>query len=296
MWKPRFRHWIGLFRIIGFLLVVAGLAAGYFWFYYWGPLRHYYDPAWCREHSQVAGWEEYQECVHRSGWTHDGFGIVGRLGDKHWVEWIMTHIQPGEDIVTCDAGHKAHGLRYLTNQDAGNSAEAWIAWWRKNQAKSQEDWIREGFRQRGLELETPLTHENILALLKLMVYTGDEKDCPPDYMLYNAFRWLRDSDFDPETFGVKDVPAKDGDRVLQGLVRFSRKLGWHPKSDGQGVLNLGEPLNDHADDEMRKPWFATLKWQIIADTLAIVPFSIGLLLLFLPFRKPTANANDRSEA
>ena len=30
---------IALLRIVGIVLGAAGLAAGYFWFYYWGPLR-----------------------------------------------------------------------------------------------------------------------------------------------------------------------------------------------------------------------------------------------------------------
>jgi hypothetical protein len=137
----RFRWKIALLRVAGAVLGVAGLVAGYFWFYHWGPMRRVEDPVWFRRHSNAALWEEYQVCVHRSGWTHDGFGIVGRWGDRQWGEWIINHIQPGEDIQTCAAGHKAHALRYLTNQDAGESAAAWLSWWEQNKSKSQEDWI-----------------------------------------------------------------------------------------------------------------------------------------------------------
>jgi hypothetical protein len=280
MWNHRIRWRIALMRVVGIVLSVAGLGTGYFWFYHWGPMRRYYDPTWCREHSEAACWEEYQACVHRSGWTHDGFAEVGRSGDKQWAQWIVDHIQADDDLLGCNAGHKDHGLRLLTNQDAGNSAAAWLAWWEQNKSKSQEDWIREGFRKYDVNLQEPLTPANIVALLRLTAYTEDENGRAPDYVQYNAFRWLRDSDFDPDRFAVKDIPAKEADRVLQGLVRFARLSGEHPKNNGVGVLNLGEP-SDYSDI---KPEISCLWWRFLATAITFVPLCIGLLLLWLSFR------------
>ena len=220
---------IALMRIVGIALVIAGLAAGYFWFYYLEPLRRISNPAWVRRHSDAEFWKEYQTRVQRSGWDHNGFGIIGQFGDKQAVESLMDHIRPGDDILSCASGHKAHGLRFLTNQAAGDSAEAWLAWWEQNKSKPQEDWICEGFRKHGLEIQTPLTQENVTSLLKLAARIDEEKGGAPDYVQYNAFRWLRDSDFEPDKFTVKDIPTKDADRVLQGLLRFSSLSTKYPK-------------------------------------------------------------------
>jgi hypothetical protein len=271
---------IALLRIVGIPLCIIGLVAGYFWFYHWGPMRRVFDPAWYRQHSEAAYWEEYQECVRRSGWTHDGGFIVGRLGDKRWVQWIMDHVRSDDDLLGCRAGHKDHALRFLTNQDAGHSAADWRAWWEQNKSKSQEDWVREGFHNYGVDLHTPLTPANTIALLKLAAYTERQKDSAPDYVQYNAFRWLRDSDFDPEKLAIKDIPTKDADRVLQGLVRFARLSGKHPKSDGVGVLNLGEQPK-YAD---YPPIISTLRFRILANMLIFGSFGAGLLLLLASFR------------
>lgn len=273
-------------RIVGIALIVAGLVAGYFWFYHWGPMRRVLDPAWYLQHSDAAYWEEYQKCLQRSGYTHDWFGVVGRFGDKQSVQWVMDHIQPDEDIVSCAVGHKVGGLRFLTNQDAGDSMVAWLAWWEQNKSKSQEDWIREGFRKYDVEIQTPLTPANIIALLKLAAPHEDAEakpaDCP-DYLQYNAFRWLRDSDFDPDKFTVKDIPVKDADRVLQGLVRVARLSGEHPKYAGVGVLNLGERLDPPGMFPM-KPMLLTMPFQIVANTIVFVSLGTGVLLLWLSFR------------
>ena len=268
-------------RVAGIVLGIAGLVAGYLWFYHWGPMRRVVDPAWYRQHSETAYWDEYQACVQRSGCTHDWFAVVGRLGDKRSVQWAMDHIRPGDDILTCAVGHKAHGLRLLTNQNAGDSAEAWLAWWEQNKSKSQEDWIREGFRKYGVELQTPLTPANIIALLKLAARTEEEKGGEPNYVQYNAFRWLRDSDFDAGKFSVKDIPAKDADRVLQGLLGFASLSSRYPKGDRLGVLKLGEPLGPVRD---YPPIFVTTQFQVLANAIVFVPLCMGVLLLWLSFR------------
>ena len=202
------------------------------------------------------------------------------FGDKQWVQWIMDRVRSDKDLLGCSAGHKDHALRLLTNQDAGKSVADWRAWWEQNRSKSQEDWIREGFRKYDVDLQTPPTRANTVALLKLAVYMEEKPGCIPDYIQYNAFRWLRDSDFEPDKFTVKDIPAKDVDRVLQGLVRFARRSGEYPKCDGVGVLNLGEPVS-HYDFT---PDIFSSRWRILADTIVFGSLGAGLLLLWLSFR------------
>ncbi len=275
----RITRWkIVILRVVAAALVIFGLATGYYWFYYMGPLRCWYDPVWFHQHSYAASWDLCQKCIHRSGWYHDT--IVGSCGDKFWVEWITNHIRPNEPISDCTAGHKDTALRQMTNQDAGNTAEAWLAWWERNKSKSQKDWIRDGFRERGLELENPPTKSNIVALLKLTPYQDEEKCGAPSYVQYNAFRWLRDSDFDPSTFTVDDLSSKDGNDVLQGLIRFSRLTGVYPKDDGVGVLDLGNPLERY----FYPPAMSTPGFQLLANAIIFLPLCTGLFLFWISFR------------
>jgi hypothetical protein len=189
----------------------------------------------------------------------------------------------------------------MTNQDERDAA-AWLAWWEHNKSKSQEDWIRDGFQKHGVELQTPLTPSNMLALLKMAGCTdpalGDEEESQappkesqvPHYVRYNAFRWLRDSDFDPYSFRVEDLPAKGGKEVLQGLLRLAAAQAVLPKDDGLGVLNLGRP--PHAPGE--PPAAATLSFQLVANVIIFVPLGAGLLLFWGSFavrkRKPRSDA------
>jgi hypothetical protein len=271
---------IALPRIVGMLFCVAGLAAGYIWFCHLGPLRRIADPTWCHRHSQAALWEECETCITRTGWPHDTGRLVGWFGGKQWAQRIVDAARSDDDLVGCRAGHKDHALRLMTNQDAGKSAAAWQNWWQRNKSKSQEDWIREGFRKYGVLLQTPLTAANTVALLKLAARLEEEKGGAPDYIQYNAFHWLRDSDFDPATFSVNDIPGKDVDRVVQGLVRFADLRGQYPKDAGLGVLNLGKP-NSGFDF---RPMITTPQSRILANTIIFGSGSVGLLLLGLSFR------------
>ena len=269
---------IVVMRVAAAFLGIVGAGAGYFWFYHMGPWRRVHDPAWYARQSNAAWWDECQKCIRRSGWPHDT--PVGEFGDRQWVEWIMSHIQAGDDITSCRAGHKNSALRKMTNQDVGGSAAAWLAWWDQNKSKSQEEWIYEGFRRYGIELQAPLTQSNIIALLRITAYTDDEKCRVPSYVQYNAFRWLRDSDFDPEAFPVEHLHSKDLGDVFQGLLRFAKRSGMFPKSDGVGVLNLGKPI----DDPGPGPPVTSTSFQVAANAIVFVPIAMASLLFWRSFR------------
>ena len=280
MSNRRFSWKIALMRIAGIVLGIAGIVAGYVWFFHWGPLRRILDPAWDRRHSETAHWEEFQACAARTGWTHDGGWTVGKSGDRQWVQRILDQVQSDDDLVGCCAGHKDLALRFLTNQDAGKSLANWRAWWEQNKAKSQEDWIREGFRKYDVDPQTPLTLANTIALLELATQVEEEKGGVPNYVQFNAFRWLRDSDFNPQTFSVKDIPARNADRVLHGLIRFASLSDQYPKYAGLGVLNLGKLYTQHDS----RPVMLEPQYQLLANTVVFVPLCTGLLLLWLSFR------------
>ena len=107
----------------------------------------------------------------------------------------MARVKPGTGMgcsgVPC---HSSRAMRDITNQDAGETADAWLAWWKQNRSKSQEEWIADGFRQRGFEVDVPPKPEQFPILLGLLGHA--ETNAPaaiPRQMKYNAFRCLRDS-------------------------------------------------------------------------------------------------------
>lgn len=209
----------------GVVLVLAGMMAAYWWFYRMAPLRRVLDPAWCASHSKRAYWEEIQNAIHRSGWFHDCGFIVGAYGDKTWMEWLVARLKPGSTLNGCFGAPPAHAdqaLRAICNQDAGTSADAWIAWWKTNQAKSQEEWVAEGFRQRGVEITLPPASEQIPRLLALLAPgNAGRTDATPWHLKHNAFRCLRDSNFDPVAFALSN-PTRSPE-VEKGLREYSNR-------------------------------------------------------------------------
>ena len=155
--------WRILSGMSALLLLFGGLYCAYWWFYELGPARHTLDPEWVASHSEQEFWREVQTGIHRGVWLHDDGFVVGLYGDKSWAEWIMNHVKPGTSM-DCLGGypqHSATAMRFITNQDAGEDADPWLAWWEKNKSKSQEEWIADGFAQRGIKIGVPPTSEQI---------------------------------------------------------------------------------------------------------------------------------------
>jgi len=275
-----------LLRGIGVVLLFLGVALGTTWFYFMGPLRNVIDPLWLEAHSEKRYWEEIETSTRRSVWNHDAFVLVGRFGNKDWVAWIMLRIHPGDDISDCAAGHKDEALKIMTNQEAGDSADAWLDWWAKNQSKSQEEWILEGFKLKGLELKTPLSKQNIHSLLRL-IEQNKHIDKSGDHPLYrslhwNAMRWLRDSDFNPTNFGRSDLPRENPDEVLRGLVEYSKLLGRFPKDSGLGVLPIGKPVETY---DVPLPFILTREFKASVYGILILLVGGGIVCLFLASRQ-----------
>ena len=280
----RRKQWILL--SMGTLLLVAGLTGAVYWFHCLNPQRKYLaryyvwdDPLW--HHRK---WLDTQKRIRRFGWWHDDFVPVGQWGGSEWVAWIIERITPVEKTFDCDPGHMRNTLRVMTNQDPGFRAEAWLAWWRENKHKTQVEWIRKGFEKAGISLHTPLTKEDMRALLVLIgnrrspVVTEDESPRPrwetPWYLCYNAMRWLRDSDFDPLSFTVNDLTGEDGDALLNGLLTFSEWRGINWKWYTPGELPLSDPVEKWklSAPPITAPWVAA-----IAYSSLVVLFVAGLL-------------------
>jgi hypothetical protein len=221
----------------GWILLATGTALAFLWFFWMLPLRHLLDyNGWSARHSAKAHWEETQKQIARVGWFHDNFGYVGAYGDKAWAARIIRRFKPGQDISSCGASHKDSALARITNQYPGDSAAAWLAWWSTNQAKTQEQWILDGFRQEGIEIQSPFTKANIQALLVVIGRTN-HTEAPKlrTARAWNAARWLRDHEFDPLSIHASDLPADKADAMLRGLVKYGRSVAMYPALHDVGV-------------------------------------------------------------
>lgn len=281
------QHWRGVSYVCAtFLFVVSGVA-GYWWFYKLAPARRTLDPQWYAAHSQQEYWREIQKSIHRGLWFHDDGFVVGAYGGKAWAEWIMAHVRPGTSMGCFGDGpyHSSSSMRLITNQDAGEAADAWLAWWQLNKSKSQIEWIADGFRQRGIKVEAPPTHEQISQLLAILGDTGTNKpDAFPKEMKYNAFRWLRDSGFEPVAYALsKRSITLETER---GLLEYARQVTRHPSINGLGILPFTPPATDTECDPL--PTLLTPGFQIKAYVLMIGPLLLGVALLACVARKAGA--------
>jgi hypothetical protein len=291
------QHWRGMFRAVSTLLLCAGAFCGYWWFYKLAPSRRTLSPEWYLSHSEQEYWREVQKGIHRGMWFHDDGFTVGMYGDKSWSEWIMAHVKPGTSMGCIGGGpcHSASSMRYITNQDVGEDADAWLDWWEDNKSKSQEEWMADGFRLLGFDIDVPPTAEQTPILLALLGNSEtNELRAIPKEMKYNAFRCLRDSGFEPVAFALSHRTVSE--EVERGLLEYAKKERHWPARNGVGILSFGQKdvdLEGHALPAMLEPSF-----QIRANALVFGPPLLGAALLICSFRKrmknvePDAPPND----
>ena len=216
-------------------------------------------------------------------WSHDDGFAVGSYGDKSWAEWIMAHVTPGTSMGCGDQPcHAATAMRDITNQDAGEDADAWLIWWKENQSKSQQEWIADGFRHRGIDVDVPPKAEQTPVLLALLGSPEtNELTTIPKEMKYNAFRCLRDSGFEPVAFALSHrmVSAE----IERGLLEYAKWEHDWPSASGVGIL----PFGDRADASKDGPIPQILEpgFQVTANALVFGPPILGAALLIWSLRK-----------
>ena len=197
-------------------------------------------------------------------------------GNKDSAAWLINEFKASRTHDGCDDGHLDMALPNITNQELGSDTNAWIAWWNRNSQKTQEEWIRDGFAQRGLELHRQLTTNNIIALLKILgapgVKTNDAKLNFSRAYRYNAFRWLRDAGVAPKEVDYDLLPADERTVVIRGLIIYAGDLGTfanHP----------GRIFKDDTGDWGHDDWWldARLNWVVGAVLVMLAFFGWRLL-------------------
>lgn len=242
------RHSAFLRGACGCLLIGVGVFVAYWWFYKLTPLRRLADREWRATHSARAHWQEEQKKYIRFGASPDlcfSGDMIGYYGDKAWCLWLIDKMHGGGNFRVCGCTETA--LMMMTNRHE----KSWKEWADAHGDKTQEEWIREGFAQRGVTVHLPPQPADTVPLLEVLgrktlstFWTGPQESNDPDalpaYFQYNAFRWLRDSGFEPVSMAVSSAPELSSDVVRTGLVHYGEWNAAFPKPAGVGILAFGK--------------------------------------------------------
>ena len=263
---------------LGSLLILGGLSVSYWWYFVMAPVRRSLDPEWINSHSPQDYWQEVQSGIRRGTWNHDDGFTVGYYGDESWARWIMARVKPGDNMgCAYSLHHSATAMRYITNHDAGEDADGWLGWWRVNQDKTQIDWIADGFRQRGLNVDglpKPAEIEALLTLLGQPNTSGNKED----FLKYNAFRWLRDSGFEPVEYVLSGSELSD--EVKSGLREYANLEGRFPHAGRLGNLAVA-PGDSSSAEDFSPPAILTRRFQTTIGAMTWVPVVLGVVLMCL---------------
>jgi hypothetical protein len=277
-------HSTRLRQAFGWLLLVVGAIAAYWWFYRLAPVRHLADADWIAAHSARAHWQEEQNKYRRLNASPDlcfDGDRIGYFGDKQWCWWLIERIRGSGRFRVCGCTETA--LMLMTNQET----ESWQDWAHAHRNQTQEEWLLDGFARRGVRVHLPPQPEDTVPLLEVLghktwntLWAGPQKDQAPeafpDYFQYNAFRWLRDSGFDPTGFAVENAPAFTVDTIRIGLIQYGQWYADFPGRGGIGRLAFAQKPNDdsRATSPLLRSWHLAKGWLLV-----IIPIMSGTALL-----------------
>ncbi len=281
-----------------------GAAIAVTWFCWLVPILNRFDPRWGDRFTKLGYWAQVQHDIRRYGWMHNDFDDVGKYGDSTWAEWIVAQAEQGRGISDCGHGHKDSALQYLTCQNpAKDTAEgrteeaigkAWVEWWMANNDKTQEHWIRDGLARYGVLLHVPPSSADFGPLLTVLGDTATNRlERVPHYVKYNAFRWLRDSGFDPLRYALSNVSPETPEAVKNGLFAYCTNATLYPKIDGVGILAFGKQTS--AEDTFPGPYLLTYPARLTAYSLMVFPICLGSYLLVVS-RRLTGNLAPKTRA
>lgn len=215
---------------------------------------------------------------------------IGFYGDKEWFLWLDERIRSPENFRHC--GCTEYALALMANRHV----TAWAKWTDANRNRSQEEWIRDGFLDYGVTVHLPPTSDDTLPLLHLLgrkswnfLWAGSQgtnaPDAVPSYIHYNAYRWLRDSGFDPVKFVSSNTTVAAAFDITTGLLRFSQWHAAYPGHNGLGVLTFGKGRGSGFDmcPIISKPWV------VFGVDAFIAVCAIGGAVLMFHFTRMSAN-------
>lgn len=227
------RQYGRLVRTLGWMMLLTGtLGAGGYWFLV-RPWLQGGAPEYAPHLSAQGFWESKQVHLKWGPWWHEDGNTVGAFGHKEWAERLIQWMADGKEMDSCSSGHWEEALPMITNQELAfdDSGKAWQDWWRTYGQLSQEEWIQDGFKKLGFEVQLPHSKDDWPALLAILGRSPGPTPADsggmgrrqshtfPYHVRYNAYRWLRDSGFEPVFYVLANQYDISGEE-LSGAYGF----------------------------------------------------------------------------
>ncbi len=215
-------------------MMAAGLLVGAGFWMVLLPLVKLQDPSLDPRMSIDEFWKQKQRQLNLGLFVYHDAWFVGLLGDKAWAEKMVQWVIKGKEPLLKHGSSPVYALPYLTNQEfprLSDDAALWGQWWKAHRAQTQEQWIQEGFKRHGFDISLPPTPNDWPALLSILGATAGPEDWKwsptepfyPSYLRYNAYRWLRDSGFDPVSY-LQDRPSQTlSGNESGGLIQYQEE-------------------------------------------------------------------------
>ncbi len=285
--------------IVGGVLFTASAVAGYFWFYYLAPIRRMVDPEWLTQHSRRAYWEQEQAYYRRTGGEPDLFfrrDRIGDYGDERWFLWLVEKVLGESGFHAC--GCHLQALALMSNH-ALQTEDEWRAWFAANKDKSQEEWLQAGFARLGLAVSVPPSGADTLPLLRLLGKAStnpgstNKADNVPGSASYNAFRWLRDSGFQPMQYVATNENIFNDVLARRGVLMYARYEGRFPASEGLGSLGFASDRGPEFEG-MGRPLIARRPAAFLAWSLVAIPAGLAILVWVRAWRNSRSSKTPAS--
>jgi hypothetical protein len=302
------RHWNSMHgfsrRLSGGILVLAALVLAYFWFYRLAPMRHLANSKWVETHTEKARWLEEQKDYNRRGSSPDlefRGDRIGYYGDKKWFLWLVDKATTDKRFRVCGCTETA--LALMCNQHA----DSWEEWMKENHNRTQEEWVREGFLKYGVTVHLPSDANDAEALLKLMaqktwnfLWGGPQgtnaPDAIPDYVQYNAYRWLRDLGFKSTTFARSNATLVASPEMTLALLKYASWQAAFPDAerDNLGVFAFAKRSENgvgFAPPAITKPW---VNLAVYGSIVVLLAMGLWLSVFRSRAKVPTSEANENA--
>lgn len=298
MKKEKRLKWIGCF------LVLTGLGALAL---YWAvvlPILLSSHFGLDEDRSPAHFWKQKQRCLKVGVVFHDDGWCIGKLGGKDWFLHALERIK-NRDGLSCAGGHMDIALSYLTNHDFGDAPEVIQQaeeWWSTHKHQSQEDWVREGFAVKGIDIQMPPPKEEWPKLLSVLGkksatekrWDGTMANEYEEHICYNAYRTLRDSGFEPVAYLIEKSGEKVDPEVIEALKTY-QSCDAQFASSTVGGFCFAKPDEWSPDSlGLRAPLVATVHFRSVFSISCVGVGFLGLALIIVG--KPRLSKIRKTEA
>jgi hypothetical protein len=208
---------------------------------------------------------QLQKALASPGDPHDVILAIRAIGDPTSVPFLIEELAkmgtvPREGLYGAidTRFHVLDALQEITNHDAGRNAEDWRQWYQENEAKTQEQWIKEGFVDHGFPVSDPPDDAFVTALIQ-----ASNPKYQPRYLEVNALRILRTVPSDNVVRLAKPLSVSKESAVRRATIAALEIV------DGTGRLDVLRDLAKDSDIDIAENALRTLN-EALRSTLPAI--------------------------